>query len=1148
MTRRSTTRSSRFPLLSSQLAVVATIVFAGSLVWAASPIPTIPTEGTISAQQIESAIAAVEAREGLDDETRTRVVDQLRDAQAQLQNMKSSQEAATAFANSLQTAPAETEKLRRLLDQDAPVPSPGSLGISEATPLADLEQALATKLAEVAAAEARLAELEAQESTQAERPARARERINQLRSGMDAISAVIDSAPPPGELAIVTDARKLAAELKIDARTAELNRLDQEIVSNSVRLELTRAQRDTTARSLANLRREVEVLQTAVNAKRQLSATQVLQETALAELAAADQHPVVRELAEENAELTRELPAVAAEIERVTGELSNIEEQAREIEQSLARSMQRLEVGGVTQVIGRLFVEERRNLPQVSQYRAEVRARREVLSEIGLAQVRVQEQRRDLTAFDKRVEEAMTAARVDVVDENELNTIRDQVESLLRSRRDLLGQVAATYTSYIRALGDLDVAQQRLLDAAAEYKQFLDQHLLWIPSASVFWLKNIRDLAPSIAWVSSPMSWVETFGDLANGFRYSPFSIAGALLLLAIAFLPRRWLARRFKEITSRVGRLSTDNIWLTLQALLISGVRALPVPLLFGVIAWGLTRSPLHSDFTAAVAQALSATAPFLYNTLLFRILCAKDGVMQVHFGWSKDHLPVIRKQLDRLTVVGVPIVFAAVVSYGSPIPETRESLGRVAFVIVMIIFSGVVHALLHPTRGVSAAYYASRPAGWNSRLRWLWYVLGAGSPPLLALAALVGYLYTAATLTGHVVDTFWLVLAIIVVNLVITRWLALTKRKIAWQMAIKEREARKAAGDEEADSESPAIESKPLDLDAVDQQSTRLLNAGLFFVGAIAAWGIWSEVVPALGILDQVSLWSQTTKIDGEETIVPVTLADLSLAIVIAGITAIASKNLPGLMEIAVLQRLTLQPGSHYAINTLLRYVVITIGTIVVLGIIGWQWSQIQWLVAALSVGLGFGLQEIVANFVSGLVILFERPVRVGDTVTVGQLTGTVSRVRIRATTITDWDRKEIIVPNKSFITEQVINWTLSDPITRIVIPVGISYGSDVQLAHRVMEDTLRSMPLVLDEPPPRVYFMGFGDSSLDFNLYVHSRELSDRLPLMHAVHEEILGALRKNGIEIPFPQRDLHLRSVDERLTAFRREDDHKDEPAD
>ena len=359
--------------------------------------------------------------------------------------------------------------------------------------------------------------------------------------------------------------------------------------------------------------------------------------------------------------------------------------------------------------------------------------------------------------------------------------------------------------------------------------------------------------------------------------------------------------------------------------------------------------------------------------------------------------------------------------------------------------------------------------------------------------------------------------------------------------------RQAQVAAASEsesKTEGELPDVEIKPLDLDAIDQQTRRLVNAVLVFVGVLLGWGIWSDFVPALGILDQVSLWSRTVTLDGQEVSAPVTLADLLLALVVAAVTTIAAKNLPGLMEITVLQRMTLQHGSRYAINTLLRYVVTMIGAVAILNIIGWDWSRIQWLVAALSVGLGFGLQEIVANFVSGLVILFERPVRVGDTVTVGQLTGKVSRVRIRATTIIDWDRKEILVPNKAFITEQVINWTLSDPITRIVIPVGISYSSDVNLAHRVMEETLRNLPLVLDEPEPKVYFMGFGDSSLDFSLRVYSRELEDRLPLTHAVHKEILAALRRYGIEIPFPQRDLHVRSVSPDVKGFGAEDEGAD----
>jgi potassium efflux system protein len=380
---------------------------------------------------------------------------------------------------------------------------------------------------------------------------------------------------------------------------------------------------------------------------------------------------------------------------------------------------------------------------------------------------------------------------------------------------------------------------------------------------------------------------------------------------------------------------------------------------------------------------------------------------------------------------------------------------------------------------------------------------------------------------------ETIWRLLAFGVVYLIVLRWFALARRKLARQLAAEELQAKLAAekshseGDSEGDA--PLATEPPLDIDEVDQQTKTLLRSVLVVITVFVVWSIWADMLPAFTVMDKVSLWGQTVTVDGAQVIVPVTLGNVALALLIAVVTSIVSKNLPGLLEIAILQRLTLEPGSRYAIKTLVRYVVVTTGTIWVLNIIGWNWSQIQWLVAALSVGLGFGLQEIVANFVSGLVILFERPVRVGDTVTVGQLTGTVSRVRIRATTITDWDRKEIIVPNKSFITEQVINWTLTDPITRIVVEVGISYGSDVELAHKVMAEVLSKLPVVLDDPPPKVYFTGFGDSSLDFTLHAYVRQLSDRLPMIDEIHRTIFKALREHGIQIPFPQRDLHIRST-------------------
>jgi potassium efflux system protein len=191
-----------------------------------------------------------------------------------------------------------------------------------------------------------------------------------------------------------------------------------------------------------------------------------------------------------------------------------------------------------------------------------------------------------------------------------------------------------------------------------------------------------------------------------------------------------------------------------------------------------------------------------------------------------------------------------------------------------------------------------------------------------------------------------------------------------------------------------------------------------------------------------------------------------------------------------------------------------------------IGAQWSQLQWLVAALGVGIGFGLQEIVANFISGLIILFERPVRVGDIVTVGDTDGVVTKIRIRATTIRNWDRKELLVPNKEFVTGRLLNWSLSDQMTRIVIVVGAAYGSDVDKAHELMRAAAEENENVLDDPHPVVSFEGFGDNSLTLLLRAYIDDLDLRIPTITALHKAINQKFNEAGIVIAFPQRDLHL----------------------
>ena len=162
---------------------------------------------------------------------------------------------------------------------------------------------------------------------------------------------------------------------------------------------------------------------------------------------------------------------------------------------------------------------------------------------------------------------------------------------------------------------------------------------------------------------------------------------------------------------------------------------------------------------------------------------------------------------------------------------------------------------------------------------------------------------------------------------------------------------------------------------------------------------------------------------------------------------ITWVLSRNLPGLLELTLIDRLPLDRGGRYAISFVVRYLVGLFGVLLACKNVGFSWSSVQWLAGALALGLGFGLQEIFSNLVSGLIILIERPVRVGDFVTINGITGHVSQMQLRATTIRDLDMRELIVPNKKFITEDIINWSLSDQMARLIVNVGVAYESDTK-----------------------------------------------------------------------------------------------------
>lgn len=227
-------------------------------------------------------------------------------------------------------------------------------------------------------------------------------------------------------------------------------------------------------------------------------------------------------------------------------------------------------------------------------------------------------------------------------------------------------------------------------------------------------------------------------------------------------------------------------------------------------------------------------------------------------------------------------------------------------------------------------------------------------------------------------------------------------------------------------------------------------------------------------------------------------------------------------------------MHPGTREAVATVFGYITFVLALLIGLSFAGFNLGNLALIAGALGVGIGFGLQNIVNNFMSGLILLFERPIRPGDFITVGETTGFVRKVSIRSTELETLDRMSVIVPNSDMLANHVQNWTLRDPFGRIIIPVGVAYGSDTELIKKILLDVAKDNPDIIKEghpfiPGPQVFFSGFGDSSLDFELRVFIRQVDRRLFITSAINFAIDAAFREQGVKIPFPQRDLWFRNT-------------------
>ena len=1057
---------------------------------------------------IAQRLDAVQADQSLPEADRVAVLTQLQAAKRSVQDAVAQRAERQALIRSVRSAPGRIAALRSQRVATQPSPRAGADIASLGSALAEAQGALEAALSEHDALDRRVQAL-----TQA--PITLQPELAQARGQLQAL----DSPEPTAESGggALAEATTLARAARRGALQAGIALREEQLRTVEIRRELAQAERDAAERRAAALQDQVTALSARLSGARQALARQELADAEALAQDTADADPVIREAAARQVALTRELAGVL-QADDVTG--AAIEQtQARQIEvETLFRATEaQLDLAELSGAMSQALHDRRQRLPRLGDYRREAAARNRDIGEARLRQLSLAEQRRASGLPYQRAGELVQQIQPPP-DQGRRDALRQQLGGLLRAQADLMGRLDTAYARRIALLSDLDRRQQQLLQVARNYADLLDRRLLWTPDVDPLGPAWLRAWPPALQVLLQRSRWAELPAALVTTLATRPLTVLSLLLPLALLGLRRR-LQRWQQGDALRLADIHRDGARLTALALAYAALRTAPWPLLMYLIGRLLVSGSAQASFAEASGSALSGMAAAMFVLGFMREIAGNGGVLDAHYQWGAEPRQILRRQVISLRLLAVPaglmVIFTERLGQAAP----RATVGRLAFVVLSLALAAFLWRTLHPQRGAPAAYLASRQDSRLWRWRHAWHPLAAGSPLLPAVLALVGFYYAALQLQGRAVLSGWWLLGVLLAYYLVLRALAVAQRRLRLKKSL-------AAG-AQTDSENPPDDA--LDIEAVDEQARSLLGFVLSLtIAGVLLW-VWADLLPALQSLDQVVLWRYRLGDEVGAASGTVSLLRLLLAGGVTAVTVLASRNLPGVLEIAVLQRLDMDAGARYAVITITRYIIVTVGVLVAVNLLGVEWAKAQWLVAALGVGIGFGLQEIIANFISGLIILAERPFRVGDMVTVGGTSGNVTRIRIRATTITDFDRKELIVPNKTFITEQFVNWTLSDQTLRAVIQVGIAYGSDTTLAQRVLLEAISTNPRVMTDPPPLALFTRFGDSSLEFEVRAYVRTLQDLVPVRHELHMAIDQALRAAGIEIPFPQRDLHLRSV-------------------
>lgn len=995
--------------------------------------------------------------------------EQLRDLQRQLDSLQ----------------PANAERLRQQFANSSLQALDATLG-DQVARMYDWQNELTAINSELISAETRPEKTQSRISANQSRSSELNERLRQLQR------------QPSNPL---NQAREQALQAELAQLELANSLLRQQLSANNTLLDLANAKRRLLLAKLNNIENEINALQDIIDDKRRSLSEQVISDTT-AESSQISNHQLLHGQSLSNQRISEELLSASNQISTLSRRNIQTTQQLDYLTQLESALDQQISVLEGSLLLSRILHQEKQALPDVRIDRSLT----DSVADMRLRQFEINQLREQL-----RNQEAYLNRLLRQVPEEQREPLRADLQQLIRSRVTLVEQLSSHINTLLGEAVALQINQDQLQQLGTKLRQTIDDQLFWVASNPPINRTWVLSLPKQILVQLQELQPLAQTQRLLLTLKDNPGWLTLLLALAAIPLALRRLLGSRLQQLHEQVGHYRLDSQRTTPMALLLTAAQVLPLPILLAGAGFGLCFGDTPAMPTLGQALMHLAVGWFVLH-LLYRLF-DPQGITRRHFRWSAEKVSRLRRLIRQLAWVLLPMVL--IISLGTTNPEhlDKDVLGRLVMIITLSLFSLLVGQFMRRSEPLN-----------NSR------VFHGGASLILIVTPLVltgmtiwGYHYTAIRLADRMIDTLYLITAWMLLQGMVVRNLRVAGRHLAYQRAISKRQSEEQHNGTPNDT---PLEIPELKLEQINQQSLRLGRLALLILFSVLVYLVWSDLISAASYLESITLWEYNSGTADNPLMKPLSAGDLVGAFIIVALTIALARNLPGLLEILVLSRMDLRQGSSYAITTLLSYLIVSIGIIGFLATLGVSWNKLQWLVAALGVGLGFGLQEIFANFVSGLIILFERPVRIGDVVTIGNLSGTVNRIRIRATTITDFDRKEIIVPNKTFVTEHLINWSLSDTVTRVTVKVAVANGSDVELVRKLLLQIARDNPRVLEDPEPLVFFLDFNDHRLEHELRMHVRQLADRNPAIDETNREIDRLFAEHDIEIASRQMDVNL----------------------